>query len=180
MYGIVYETINLISGKKYIGQHRCRSDKFDSYLGSGLILKKAIIKYGEKNFIRKTLCVCETQDELNQMEQYYIKMVNAVHNDMYYNISEGGMDYEDSKGYHADFSIIKKKLKAWDREVLEYENRKLVETVKAVVEQTLPIVDRHVEKPAKAKHKAVRRKNNICKTISDVFGICIAKRKRAS
>ena len=43
MYGYVYETINLINGKKYIGKHV--SNSFDSnYYGSGKNLIKAFNK----------------------------------------------------------------------------------------------------------------------------------------
>ena len=45
MYGYVYETINLVNNKKYIGK-RVKS-KFDiNYKGSGKILKQAFEKYG--------------------------------------------------------------------------------------------------------------------------------------
>lgn len=45
MYGYVYQTINLINGKKYIGKHK--SNVFDeSYKGSGVYLSRAIKKYG--------------------------------------------------------------------------------------------------------------------------------------
>ena len=41
MYGYIYETTNLINGKKYIGKHK--ADCFDkSYIGSGTILTRAI------------------------------------------------------------------------------------------------------------------------------------------
>lgn len=47
MYGYVYKTTNIINGKMYIGQHK--SEKFDeSYKGSGVILTKALEKYGKK------------------------------------------------------------------------------------------------------------------------------------
>ncbi len=39
MKGYIYETINLINGKKYIGKHK--SSKFDNtYFGSGIALKR--------------------------------------------------------------------------------------------------------------------------------------------
>lgn len=49
MFGYIYETTNLINGKKYIGKHI--SSIFDvNYLGSGTHLKNVINKYGKENF----------------------------------------------------------------------------------------------------------------------------------
>ena len=52
---IVYKTTNLINGKYYIGKHRQTSDEFDGYLGSGKLIKTAILKYGTHNFLRETI-----------------------------------------------------------------------------------------------------------------------------
>lgn len=42
MYGYIYLTTNLINGKKYIGQHASPVFEPDRYIGSGVILWKAI------------------------------------------------------------------------------------------------------------------------------------------
>ena len=89
MYGYVYETINLINGKKYIGKHV--SNSFDSnYYGSGKNLIKAFNKYGKENFSIKILKECDSLEELNKEEIYYIKKFNAVKDKNYYNIALGG------------------------------------------------------------------------------------------
>jgi hypothetical protein len=91
MYGYVYETTNLINGKKYIGQHI--GNVFDkNYYGSGTILKQALRKYGKENFSVKNLEFCETLKDLCLKEQYYISLYNAVNSDNYYNLSPGGED----------------------------------------------------------------------------------------
>lgn len=93
MYGYIYETTNLINGKKYIGQHK--SDIFDkNYLGSGKYLKRAIDKYGLENFQCKIIQECNSREELDAQEVYYIKKLNAVESDEYYNIGRGGEGWQ--------------------------------------------------------------------------------------
>ena len=90
MFGYIYETINLINGKKYIGKHK--SNKFDTnYLGSGIALKRAINKYGKENFEVGIIEEINTnQEDLDLREMYYIKKYNAVKDKNYYNHSYGG------------------------------------------------------------------------------------------
>ena len=65
--------------------------EFDTrYLGSGKLLKRAVKKYGKENFKCDVIKWCETEEELNKAERYYIKQYNAQKDDMFYNISEGG------------------------------------------------------------------------------------------
>ena len=86
MYGIIYKTTNLINGKIYIGQHRCDTDKFDGYLGSGKNFKRAFIKYGRENFKRETLRVCDTQLQLDAWEFVCIRNFNATDKRIGYNL----------------------------------------------------------------------------------------------
>ncbi|MEK4385693.1 GIY-YIG nuclease family protein [Solibacillus sp. FSL W7-1464] len=86
-FGFVYITINKANGKAYIG--KCiyqRQNNWESYLGSGLYLKKAIKKYGKENFIRFILEEAYSSDELNNLEEYYIKQFNAVNSPYFYNL----------------------------------------------------------------------------------------------
>lgn len=82
---IIYKTTNLINGKFYVGQD---SNNNPEYLGSGNLLKRAIEKHGKENFIKETLEVCSTQEELNQREKYWIKETKAQ--EFGYNIADGG------------------------------------------------------------------------------------------
>lgn len=84
----IYLTTNLINGKQYIGQHKGKIN--DNYLGSGANIKKAINKYGKENFKKEILQICASREEADLAEQYYIKLYNAVENDNFYNLQEGG------------------------------------------------------------------------------------------
>lgn len=83
----IYCTTNLINDKKYIGQH---NGKKNYYLGSGKTILKAIKKYGKNNFKKEILCNCNSIEELNIMEDYYIEYYNARESDLFYNIGKGG------------------------------------------------------------------------------------------
>ena len=90
MYGYIYITTNLINGKRYIGQKK--SDRFlgNKYLGSGKILQEAVRKNGKENFKVDLLEECDTKEELDARERYYIKLFDAARSDDFYNIAIGG------------------------------------------------------------------------------------------
>ena len=91
MYGYIYETTCIPTGKKYIGLHKWDKDTIDpNYLGSGKILIKSINKYGKENFHCRILESCSSLEELNNAEKYWIKYYNAVNSDDYYNVANGG------------------------------------------------------------------------------------------
>lgn len=69
-YGYIYEIINNINGKTYIGQRKLILDKsWRQYMGSGKLIKKAIIKYGEECFTKKFICYAYSRTELNTKEK---------------------------------------------------------------------------------------------------------------
>ena len=52
MYGFVYITTNHVTGKQYIGQRKYdKQGKWKEYLGSGVILSKAIKKYKKQTYM---------------------------------------------------------------------------------------------------------------------------------
>ena len=98
MFGYVYLTTNLINNKIYIGQHKFSEKRLDEkYLGSGKILLQAIQKDGIENFKCEVLCFCESQDELNAKEIFYIKQYKSQERNIGYNIVDGG-NHKSRKG----------------------------------------------------------------------------------
>lgn len=89
MYGYIYLTINTVNDKKYIGQHR--SDKYDKgYLGSGILINKAIRKYGRRSFEVEIIESCDSNEDLGLAEIFHIWQNKAVESDEFYNLSHGG------------------------------------------------------------------------------------------
>jgi len=84
---IIYETFNLVNGKKYVGQDINNDPK---YLGSGNLLRRAIKKYGKESFYKVTIENCSSQKELDEREIFWIKKLDAVNSPEFYNIAEGG------------------------------------------------------------------------------------------
>lgn len=90
MIGYIYKITNLLNNKIYIGKHRYSKPELDeSYITSGLLINKAINKYGLENFHRELVCVSETLEDLNEKEKYYIKYFNSL-SPSGYNLTNGG------------------------------------------------------------------------------------------
>ncbi len=84
---IIYKTTNSINGKFYIGK-----DSFNdpTYLGSGVILKRSIKKYGIENFRKEILEYCSSREKLDEREVYWIKELKSTDRNVGYNIAIGG------------------------------------------------------------------------------------------
>lgn len=85
---LLYKTTNKNDGKYYIGAHETTKEK-DSYLGSGIHLKKAIKKYGRGCFIRETLIECKSKEEMFLEEQKLISL--HLGDPKCYNLKSGGV-----------------------------------------------------------------------------------------
>ena len=115
----IYKIINIQNNKVYIGQLiRPINQRFQRHINDSLnnILDthfaRAIRKYGKENFIIEEIDTANTQEELNEKEQYWIKYYNSVTNG--YNETDaiskcGGNTYQSKT--EKEMEIIKDKIR---------------------------------------------------------------------
>lgn len=91
MFGYIYKITNKINGKIYVGKHKYDKPEIDeSYWCSGSYIMRSINKYGTENFTRELICICETLEELNEKEKYWISTLNSMDKNIGYNLTRGG------------------------------------------------------------------------------------------
>ena len=90
-YGYIYLTINKVNHKTYVGQKMLKNKNWDKdgYLGSGKYLKRAIKKYGKENFEKFLIQFCNTREELDKQEIFWIAEYRK-RGLARYNIADGG------------------------------------------------------------------------------------------
>ena len=90
MYGYIYLIVNNVNGKTYVGQRKttksCSSDK---YMGSGKHLKCAQKKYGIENFEKFLIQYCNSKEELDKQEVFWVAEYRS-RGKAEYNICAGG------------------------------------------------------------------------------------------
>ncbi len=105
---IVYQTVNKINNKIYIGVHGTEIDEFDGYLGNGININRpstyehpktpfqfAVRKYGVKNFVRTTIKEFDIEDEAYALEAELVNEDFLKREDVY-NLALGGRLNEDN------------------------------------------------------------------------------------
>ena len=88
MFHTIYQTTNIVNGKIYIGVHSTL-DIYDSYLGSGKNLKRAIKKHGKENFKKEILYIVDSVEEAYNLEEKLVNEEFISRNDTY-NVKIGG------------------------------------------------------------------------------------------
>lgn len=95
MQGIIYIITNDINSKVYIGQTiRSLKDRWKEHKRTkcssselNMLIKRAILKYGEEHFKIKELEICD-ESILDDREIYYISLYNSYKSG--YNLTKGG------------------------------------------------------------------------------------------
>ena len=115
----IYKITNIQNNKVYIGQTiRPIEQRFKRHLNDALNnvldthFARVIRKYGKENFVIEQIDEAQTQDELNQKEQYWIKYYNSVEEG--YNETDaiskcGGNTYQSKT--EEEMEVIKEKIR---------------------------------------------------------------------
>jgi len=167
----IYKTTNLINGKIYVGQ---QSTNNKLYLGSGKLILRAIKKYGKENFKKTIIELCESCEELNNREIYWIKALNPE-----YNLYPGGI------GGYNEFAVIvnkKKRGKTWE-EIYSPEGLIVMRNIDRIGEKnpfygkTHSLANKQLfAKNAKKTHSGRKRSKKTCINIS--YGIKNSKKHK--
>ena len=105
---IIYLITNRVNGKRYVGQTvNTLKHRWNLHVGhsrnpkrSG-VLCSAIRKYGPENFEMKVLAKCDSMEEMNHRETYYINKIFKTLSPNGYNLDSGGKN----KIMHPDTKI---------------------------------------------------------------------------
>ena len=106
-FGFIYITLNRKTGKKYVGKKMFRKG-WREYLGSSKWLQQDIDELGRDYFIRETIEVCHSKEDLNNREIYYQKLWNVKESDDWYNMHIQNENF-DTTGLTYKYSDQRKK-----------------------------------------------------------------------
>jgi len=130
MYYLIYKITNKLDNKFYVGKHKT-DKKEDGYFGSGLLLSRAISKYGQENFVKEILHECENEEEMNRKEAEIVNKEFILRNDVY-NLMIGGcggFSYinETGKNIHENHSENSRKLAKLNFQDFKITKQKLIQ-----------------------------------------------------
>ncbi|MBD3878534.1 MAG: GIY-YIG nuclease family protein [Quinella sp. 1Q5] len=91
MCGVIYKITNSLNGRSYVGKTtRFVEERFGEHAHcKKFLVDKAICKYGRENFLVEVIEECETIQQINEREIFWIAELNCkVPNG--YNLTDGG------------------------------------------------------------------------------------------
>ncbi len=95
MYGIIYLVTNIVDNKVYVGQTTASKDRrwiqhiSDANCKRGSVFSRALRKHGPNKFNIEAIQTCESKEELDFAEIFYIEFLKSMAPNGY-NLTDGG------------------------------------------------------------------------------------------
>ena len=142
---IVYKTTNIINNKIYIGIHKTKNPN-DEYIGSGIMLKRAIGKYGIENFKKENLFIFNSAELMFDKEAEIVDRV-FLESENTYNIALGGRgswDYANKSDRTAEWckNLSISKIKEYSIKKHPWSGRKHKESSKKKIGKVTSVAQR--------------------------------------
>jgi len=102
MYYYVYKTTNTVNGKYYYGVHKSNTPVDNNYLGSGVLINRAVKKHGKESFVKEVVEYFDTLDAAFEYEKNIITP-ELIESKECYNVNVGGKGGS-VKGHIKDFT----------------------------------------------------------------------------
>lgn len=159
----IYSITNIVNGKKYVGQSvdvksRIRNHRWalNNNCHQNDHLQKSFNKYGKDCFVFDIICECQ-EDQLDELERFYIDLYNCIDSNFGYNSETGGnLNKHLSQEARLKMSIMRKGEKSgmW--------GKNHTEETKAIMREKA--LGRHMSDEAKAK-SSVSHKGKLAKAL---------------
>jgi hypothetical protein len=88
LFYTIYQITNKVNGKIYIGMHQTKNLN-DGYMGSGMLIQKAIKKYGIENFVKTIMFTFDNEHDMKEKEKELVTEEFLERQDVY-NLCPGG------------------------------------------------------------------------------------------
>lgn len=117
---VIYKITNKVTGKIYIGQTiQTLHDRWREHVTTikCRLLAEAIRENGRNAFVIESIARCDSKDEMNSREEYYIKLFKSRH-PFGYNLNAGGYSnkkHEDTKKINRDSQLGKSNLNEFQK-----------------------------------------------------------------
>jgi group I intron endonuclease len=163
----IYKITNTINKKIYIGKSvENTNSNIISYYGSGVLIARAIEKYGIDMFNKEIIDECKNNSELCEREKYWISYYNSTDRTIGYNISNGG-DGGDTLSNHPELNLIKEKISN------SLKGRVFTQNHKDKLKQNHPLKKEEnrlkISSSLKGKFKSEIHKSNLSKSIKKLY-----------
>jgi len=89
VYGVIYFITNIINGMKYVGKTTNFKRRISQHKRGIQCVDREIQTYNWENFIVEVLEKCQTQEQLNEREKFWIRKLGCIY-PIGYNRTSGG------------------------------------------------------------------------------------------